>query len=250
MANKYELYTRALQDPKLEAEFLSSLKPRARILREDFCGTAEISFEWVANDQEKSALVVDIDPDPIKEIRNRANRTDSIEERIKFREADATQIRAPDVDIVTIPNSSVFLVKERDKLKQYFENIRSDLVPGGILVIDFFGGGFAQGNGKERLEFSDFSCIWEQDSFNYRNQEFKSSISFELDDGQVISNAFTYNMRLWSPRELGDVIADSGFSSYEVRIGKNRFEIASGNLIEMPELGDTESWEAYIIAYR
>ena len=51
-ADKHELYTKAVQAPDLDAAYLARLFRRMRgrppeLLREDFCGTAELSCAWV-----------------------------------------------------------------------------------------------------------------------------------------------------------------------------------------------------------
>ena len=42
-----------------------------------------------------------------------------------------------------------------------------------------------------------------------------NAIDFTLQSGEQIDNAFTYDWRLWSPRELIDAMLDAGFASVE-----------------------------------
>ena len=66
-ADIHELYELSVQNVEHEIEFLQqtfkSLSGRtAHLLREDFCGTASASCEWVRQGKEFQAIGVDIDP--------------------------------------------------------------------------------------------------------------------------------------------------------------------------------------------
>ena len=66
-ADIHELYEESVQNVEHEVEFLQKtfedLRGRkAYLLREDFCGTASASCQWVRQGEEFQAIGVDIDP--------------------------------------------------------------------------------------------------------------------------------------------------------------------------------------------
>ena len=65
--DKYGLYERSVQRPEFDIDFINRVytKERARVplvLREDFCGTAYISSEWVRSHPKRTALGLDLVP--------------------------------------------------------------------------------------------------------------------------------------------------------------------------------------------
>ena len=65
-ADRHLLYQQSVQDVKSEIDFVeqtwSELRRRpARLLREDFCGTANTKCEWVCRDDAYQAVGVDLD---------------------------------------------------------------------------------------------------------------------------------------------------------------------------------------------
>ena len=69
-ADRYLLYQNSVQDAPADAAFLDDefhrrRARRARSLREDFCGTAALSCEFVARHPGSRAIGVDLDPDPL-----------------------------------------------------------------------------------------------------------------------------------------------------------------------------------------
>ena len=39
---------------------------RPYVLREDFCGTFAISADWVCSDKKRTAIAIDLDPEPLE----------------------------------------------------------------------------------------------------------------------------------------------------------------------------------------
>ena len=66
LADRHELYERAVQEPEEEVVFLDELFQalrgrKARSLREDFCGTALLATRWVESAPDRTAIGVDLD---------------------------------------------------------------------------------------------------------------------------------------------------------------------------------------------
>ena len=69
-ADRYELYQLAVQsaehDVKLVSRIYRRLRGREPVgLREDFCGTAQLSAEWVKLGEQRWAEGYDLDPEPL-----------------------------------------------------------------------------------------------------------------------------------------------------------------------------------------
>ena len=67
-ADKYVLYEQSVQATDFEYEFIDTNFKRirgrtARLLREDFCGTAQMCCEWVRGRDDNRAIGVDLDPE-------------------------------------------------------------------------------------------------------------------------------------------------------------------------------------------
>jgi len=67
-ADRHELYQEAVQNPEFELDFIDEtfeeLTGRtAYSMREDFCGTAISSTNWVTRRDANTAVAVDIDPE-------------------------------------------------------------------------------------------------------------------------------------------------------------------------------------------
>ena len=63
--DKYTLYQRSVQDPDAEVNFFTRVFRNMRgrtplILREDFCGTALVSCEWVRRGVDRRAFAIDL----------------------------------------------------------------------------------------------------------------------------------------------------------------------------------------------
>ena len=64
--DKYELYEESVQCAEAEIDFIEEqffeLRGRnARLLREDFCGTARVCKEWIDRNNKNYAVGVDLD---------------------------------------------------------------------------------------------------------------------------------------------------------------------------------------------
>lgn len=263
-ADRHVLYQKAVQAPDFEVEFLDKtfreLRGRKPLsLKEDFCGTAYLSTEWVKSDPARTAVGVDIDADTLAWGRqhNLEAAGDDVAARVTLLEKDVREVTEPQVDIVCAFNFSYCLLETRDELRQYFAQARESLVDDGLLFLDLFGGTECETEAEEEteLEGEGATYIWEQVSFNPIDHHMECAIHFEFDDGSRIDNAFTYAWRLWSIPEIRELLEEAGFS--KVRIYWERFEEGdddsdemegTGEYYETTEAENQESWLVYLVA--
>ena len=91
------------------------------------------------------------------------------------------------------------------------------------MTMDLYAGPEAQRSGKDQLPGINCVGVWEQRSFNSITNEAVNCIHFEFSDGSRLDNAFLYEMRMWSPAELIDALAEVGFGTSRV-YQRNPFE--------------------------
>ena len=106
-ADIHELYEQSVQSVETEVEFLrttfKSIRGRdAHSYREDFCGTASASCQWVNQGPEYQAYSVDFDADVLDWGRqNRVSRLDAgTQDRIELIEGNVLSTETPPVDIL------------------------------------------------------------------------------------------------------------------------------------------------------
>lgn len=254
-ADKYALYIEALQDPDADLQFIDEVYRQQSgtlpvVLREDFCGTAAISCAWVCRRLDNRAVAIDIDPGPLAWCRlhllGALRRYEAT--RLELIEADVRHVTTDPADVIFVPNSSIFLLKDRGELTDYVRRCRSMLGTGGILVADVYAGPEAQRVGIDRIECDGFACLWEQAKFNAVTNVALNKVHFVFPDGTRLTDAFSYDMRIWSPAELRDAIIECGFSRTSAFIRRNTDDGLPGSeprRCECVEVSDT--WDAYLV---
>ena len=127
-ADIHELYELSVQNVENEVEFLQatfkSLTGRTGYLfREDFCGTASVSCQWVRQGKDFQAIGVDIEPSVLEWGRNnRLSKLDSEDQaRVSLIESDVMTVETPKVDLLAAFNFSFFILDTRNSLRAYFE---------------------------------------------------------------------------------------------------------------------------------
>ena len=133
-ADRYLLYQNSVQDAPADAAFLDDEFHRRRArralsFREDFCGTAALSCEFVARRPESRAIGVDLDPDPLAwgHEHNIAKLSRAEQGRIDLIESDVLEVTEPRVDLIAAMNFSYWILETRDLMRQYFERVRHAL---------------------------------------------------------------------------------------------------------------------------
>lgn len=256
-ADRYVLYEQSVQDVDTEIEFLGETFElargrQARSLREDFCGTAQVACAWAACDSDRSAIAVDLDPEPLAwgEEHNRAPLPPEARQRVDFIEGDVLEAPGEDLDFIIAMNFSYWIFEDRDTLRRYFEHCRDGLTGDGMFLIDVYGGQDAYDTCEESRKVDDFTYIWEQADFDPITSHAECYIHFQFRDGSRMDRAFSYAWRLWTIPELRELLAEAGFSSSTVLWQSTDEDTGEGSdIFEPAERGEPDpAWIAYIQA--
>ena len=257
-ADIHELYELSVQNVEHEVEFLQQTFEEIRgrkayLFREDFCGTASASCEWVRQGKDYQAIGVDIDPDVLEWGReNRVGRLPAEDRaRVRLVESNVLTVETPPVDLLVAFNFSYFIFTERARMLEYFRRAHAALKDDGLFVTDVFGGPEAQEETREKTKFKEhgFTYIWDQAEFHPVTNWMRCAIHFKFKDGSKIKNAFTYEWRLYSAPEIRDLMLEAGFRKVTV-YWEGEDEDGEGNGEFTPEeRGEADlAWIAYIVA--
>jgi SAM-dependent methyltransferase len=255
-ADIHELYEKSVQNVEHEVEFLQTTFREIRgrtayLFREDFCGTASTSCQWVRQGGEYQAIGVDIDPSVLEWGRqNRVSRLSAADQaRVRLIEGDVMSTDTPPVDVLAAFNFSYFIFDTRDKLRAYFERAYAALKDDGVFFVDLFGGPEAQQELKEKTKYKRFTYVWHQAEFHPVSNYIRCHIHFRFKDGSKIKKAFTYEWRLWSAPEIREVLGEAGFGKTTL-YWEGEDEDGEGNGEFTPdEEGEADlAWIAYIVA--
>lgn len=220
-ADKYELYQRSVQSAEQDVDFLyqtyKSLRGSDPIhLREDFCGTCLLSTHWAKLGDNFTTESYDIDREPLawgKE--NNILPAGEAAQRISLFQEDAREPSRLSPDVRCAQNFSYWIFKTRAEMLDYFKGVQADLDDDGIFVVDLHGGPESHQELEEETEMDDesFIYVWDQDSINPITGEARLHIHFRFPDGTEMTDAFTYDWRLWGLPELKDIFMEAGFSA-------------------------------------
>lgn len=230
--SKHVLYEASVQDTEVDLHLIDRMVARstggvAKTLREDFCGTAVLACAWVQSDPERESWGVDLHAPILKWAKkHRLAELGKDATRVRLLEENVLTVQTPSVDVIAALNFSYMIFEQRELLKQYFQNVFDHLTPGGVFVLDLFGGPNAQAVMKEKkkvpegtdfagVPYPDFTYEWDQADFNAVNQHITCHIHFKGKTIVPILNAFTYDWRLWSITEIIDVLKEVGFISVD-----------------------------------
>ena len=221
-ADKHALYEKAVQSPEADIAFARrAFKKHFRReplrLREDFCGTGLLACSWAASRPDRSALGVDLDPEPLAygEERHRAP-LGAAAERVRLVQADVREISEPKADVTMALNFSYFTFQRREELLGYFRSVREGLAEEGVFVMDVFGGTESMEILEEENEKDGFDYVWDQDDFDPVHHHMRAYIHFRFPDGTALEKAFSYEWRLWTTPEILDLLREAGFEEPEV----------------------------------
>ncbi len=255
-ADRYQLYQNSVQDAPADAAFLDDefhrrRKRRALTLREDFCGTAALSSEFVARRPESRAVGVDLDPDPLVWGRehNIAPLGRAEQKRIELVESDVLDCSGPPVDLVAAMNFSYWIFETRDRMRTYFERVHRALNPDGLFFIDAYGGSDCHEEKEYAREEDGFDFIWDQVAFDPISGRMRCAIHYEFPDGSRLRNAFRYQWRFWSLPELRELLVEAGFTKTAVLWeGADENGDGNGEFEEVAEGSADETWIAYLVS--
>lgn len=256
-ADRHRLYEKSVQDAEAELEYVDEAfrnlaGRKAKVLREDFCGTANVCAEWVSRRKGNRAFGVDIDEEVLAWGRkhNLSRLSASERNRVTLIQGDVMTADCGPVDVVLAMNFSYQLFKDRDSLRSYFARVRESLVDDGALFIDSFGGYDAYREMRERTRHKGFTYIWDQAKYNPINGEMLCYIHFSFPDGSRMKRAFTYEWRLWTLPELQELLSEAGFSEVKVYWQGTDEETGEANGVFTPATeGEADpSWICYLSA--
>jgi hypothetical protein len=256
--DKYSFYERAVQSPALDAKFFYELykkhgKTKSRILREDFCGTFKISCEWVKLNKNHRSIGVDLDPEPVNygKRHHLSSLAASEQKRVTILQKDVRSSSLPKADIAIATNFSYFTLRTRKDLLAYYKNCQKSLNPGGVFMMDCFGGPDNCTPIEEETKFPDFSYFWDLDYYDPVTNHACFYIHFRERGGPKIERAFTYEWRMWAIPELRELLLEAGFRDTAVYWeGSTKDGLGNGKFkrVEHGEMCDT--WIAYIVAMK
>jgi hypothetical protein len=221
-ADRHYLYELSVQCAESEINFVDDTYKkirgrRARLLREDFCGTANVCCEWVKRRKSNRAIGIDLDPEVLAWGRTHklAKLPKQAEKRIQLLRKNVLKAQTEAPDIISAMNFSYWLLKERQLLKRYFRRVHRQLADDGIFFLDAYGGyeSFRDIEEEREIEADDisFTYTWEQERYEPISGGLICHIHFAFPDGSRLNKAFSYDWRLWTLPEIRELLSEAGF---------------------------------------
>lgn len=255
-SDRHDLYEHSVQDTEAECDFIDQVwterrKRLAQHVREDFCGTAATSCEWIKRREGNTAIGVDFDPTVLKCAHERiAKRLD--EDQIKqltILNDDVLTVKTKKVESVLAMNFSYYIFKTRALLGKYFKRVRSSLVDDGIFILDAYGGSDSFVELEEDRKVKGFTYVWDQHFYDPITGDVTNYIHFRFPDGSAMNKAFEYHWRLWTLPELRELLEEVGFSKVTVYWeGTDEDGDGDGEFTPTTVGEACEGWIAYIVA--
>jgi len=260
LADKYDLYQQSVQEPEHEVEFFDRVfKERfgraPKLLREDFCGTFSVCCEWAKLGEDREAVGVDLDPEPLEwgKANNLTKLSAEQQSRVTLLEEDVRHVAERKADVLAAQNFSFWLFKTRPELVAYFKQARANLAEQGVMVLDMMGGPEClEENHEDIRKYKGFKYVWGQDRFDPITCDSSHYISFRFKDGSALERCFEYHWRFWSIPEVRELLTDAGFSKVDVYWEGTDEETGEGDgewQVATSAASDP-SWIAYIVATR
>ena len=259
-ADRHKLYELSVQCAEAEIDFVDDTFKklrgrRARLLREDFCGTANVCCEWVKRRKFNRAIGVDLDGSVLDW--GRTHRVGELKpserKRISLLEENVLSVKTEPAEIISAMNFSYWLFKERKQLKRYFKRVYNQLADDGILFMDAYGGYDSYKEIEEEREIEDgdssFTYVWEQEKYEPISGNLICHIHFDFEDGSRMERAFSYDWRLWSLPEVRELLDEVGFSKVTVYWqGFDKDGEPDGEFVPVDEGEADAGWICYLTA--
>lgn len=221
--DKYGLYERAVQRPRFDIDFITRVfrTEHGRLplsLREDFCGTAFISAEWVRSHPRRTALGIDLDEAPLAWGRKwNVEPLGDAARRLTLLKKDVRTVFSPKVDVTAAFNFSYCVFLTREELVDYFRRARRAIKRGGAYLVDGYSGPDSLEAGNEVRNYRKFVYTWDQRPMDAITGRATRYIHFRIKGRRKrMERAFTYDWRLWSVSELMDALREAGFRRVDV----------------------------------
>ena len=258
-ADLLELYEQSVQEPESEIDIIDQIWSEQRgrgatLLREDFCGTAAISIEWVKRRDANEAIGVDLDVPTLEWTRHRLeDRLDDRQlSRIELIEGDVLSTETRKCDTILATNFSYYIFKTRDEVRDYYKTVLDGLVEDGLFILDAYGGSDSFKEMTEDRDLDGFTYIWDQNFYDPITGDVINHIHFKFPDGTKIKKAFTYEWRLWTLPEIRELLMEAGFSDTVVYWEGTEEDTGEGDgEWAVSEQGEAcEGWVAYIVGIK
>jgi SAM-dependent methyltransferase len=261
--DKYLYYENSVQTPEDHVKiynrmFLDIRNRKACSLREDFCGTFLISCEWVKSDPERTAIGLDLDPEPVEYGMKKGFKKLSANEkkRVQVKLQDVCVPTKQKFDIIGAANFSFNIFKTREQLKKYFMAAKQSLKSDGIFNLELAGGAGFIDNGREQKTWNvkgigRYTYYWDQKSFDPINHHGLYSIHFKTPDGVMHRDCFVYDWRIWTIPELKDLMLECGFKNVAV-YWESCDEDGNGTdeYVHMEQGDNAHAWIAFVVGIK
>ena len=259
-SDRHRLYELSVQCSEAEIDFVDDTFKRlrgrrAKLLREDFCGTANVCCEWVRRRKFNRAVGVDLDREVLDW--GRTHQLNALKpserKRISLLEENVLSVETEPMEIISAMNFSYWLFKERKTLKRYFKRVRRQLADDGIFFMDAYGGYDSYRDIVEEREVEDgdssFTYVWEQEKYEPISGNLICHIHFDFADGSRMERAFSYDWRLWSLPEIRELLQEAGFSRVTVYWqGFDEDGEPDGDFVPVTEGEADAGWICYLTA--
>ena len=258
-ADKHVLYQESVQAPEEDAHFFARYYKKytgrpLRVFREDFCGSAILSCEFVRRHRDNRAIGVDLHGPTLEWARkhNVSALEPEQQKRVSLIQRNVLEVRDPKAELIAGLNFSYSVFKTRKDFAAYIQNAFQALKPGGLFALDAWGGGQAQFLMKEKKKVKGATYVWHQADFDAITHHILCKIHFEFKDGSKMKNAFIYDWRLWTLPEMRELMEDAGFRDIHVLWEGTEKKTGEGNGVfrRVERGGDEEAWIAYVIGQR
>ena len=254
-ADKHVLYQASVQCVEAEIDFVDEVYRtrngrRARVLREDFCGTANTACEWIRRRKTNLAYGIDLDDDILVwGAEHNVASLGNAAKRISLLNKDVMKVKTSPPDLVLAMNFSYWIFKQRKLLRRYFRRVRNALAADGLFVVDCYGGSESFVVTRDRHKYDGFTYIWDQAAYNPITGDMRANIHFKFPDGSKIKKAFSYDWRLWTLPELQEILAEAGFHRSTVYWQGTDEDGESDGEFEPSTIGEPDAaWIAYVVA--
>lgn len=248
-----DLYRLAVQHPLAEVAFaehvwamLHGNDSEPLLLREDFAGTCAVAAAWTQSDPDRQAMAIELDEPTAAWAADRFDDPD-----LHIVVADVMDVDEPAVEVTLALNFSVLIYHDEAGLLGYLEHALAGLVPGGLLIMDIFGG---PGVGEPSVQsrridpdeggFEAFTYRWEQRGLDGQTGRIDCRIHFGLGYDHRLENAFVYDWRLWGPGQIIDLARQAGFENASLW-WKDPLE--PGRYQAVQEVPTDRDWVGYVV---
>ncbi len=261
--DKYGHYENSVQSPEenvaIYDRMFRELRGRPALsLREDFCGTYLISQHWVKSHPERTAVGLDLDPEPLAYAKKNhiPKLSAAVKRRLTVRQQDVLHPSRDHFDVIAAGNFSFNVFKDRKTLKKYFDSAKKSLNAQGIFALELAGGPSFIETAREQRTYrvkglGKFTYYWDQKKFDPINHHGVYAIHFKTETYGMLRDQFVYDWRVWTIPELRDAMRDVGFSDVVVYWEANDSDGEGTGEYLRAESGDNaHSWIAFVVGIR